>query len=72
MKLGELYVHMYHNALKHIFISNYDTCMTKRRVALWLTIAPYSINKNSNPSLHISRRSSVGNAFGLKSKGCCG
>ena len=33
-----------------------------------LYIALYS--KNLNPSLHISRRSSVGNAFGLQFRGC--
>ena len=53
-----------------IFIYNYCACMTQWRVVLWVTIALYSINKNVNPTLHISRRSSVGSALGLKSKGC--
>ena len=44
--------------------------MTQRRVTLWVTIAMYSLNKNLNPTLHISRRSSVGSALGLKSKDC--
>ena len=44
--------------------------MTQWRVTLWLTIALYSINKNLNPTLHISRRSSVGSALDLESKGC--
>ena len=52
------------------FIYNYYACMTQWRVTLWINIALYSINKNFNPTLHISRRSSVWSAFGSKSKGC--
>ena len=41
-------------------------------VTLWVTIALYSINKNLNPTPHISRRSSVGSSsmLGSKCKGC--